>query len=161
MGAELFIKELNLTEDELCELLVTILNATPGITYARGNCGTSEFGIDILFQDENTTFKTTCFCGIQLKVGNIGSGSGSEPNFAVKEIIGQLAVAFGHEFMFGDVSHRLNAIYVITTGEISPPAQEYIKEAIVGIRNLKFIYGQKLEEFLIEGRAKVRRVTQP
>lgn len=146
-----------MTEDELRRELISILNVTHGISNVMDNCGSIEFGIDILFQDENTTFKTISNCGIQLKVGDI-TASGSGATGSVKEIIGQIAIAFGHRFRIGETDTHLDAIYIITTGEMNSHAREYINAINIGIRNIKFLYGQKLDEFLVEGRARVQRL---
>lgn len=71
---------------------------------------------------------------------------------SVKEIIGQLSIAFGHRFPPHD--KYLDAVYVIAEGTINHYAQEHIKSARLGFREIRFIDKQDLDKFKLEGKAR-------
>jgi hypothetical protein len=90
--------------------------------------------------------------GIQIKTKNIKSTK-DRHSISVKEIIAQLAIAFGHSFP-PDGKH-LDAVYVVTNKEINMFAQEDILAARVDFSEIRFIDKQYLNKLLIEGNAKV------
>ncbi|MCL4399841.1 hypothetical protein M1506_01025 [Patescibacteria group bacterium] len=108
-------------------------------------CGPVEFGLDLVMLKLDPFGQLRAF-GMQIKVGNI-SCSKKKTNAKVKEIIGQLAVAFGKDVEVNGKAYRLDGFYVVTDGEINQFAREYISAACRGIRNLHFIDGQSLSEF--------------
>jgi len=140
-----------MNEDGLRNQIKEILKQDPTITRVDDKCSSIEFGVDLIFERKDP-FNVIRKYGIQIKTKNITSTKerGSE---SVKEIIAQLAIAFGHQFP--PDGKNLDAVYVIATKEINPFAQEHIKAARIGFREIYFIDGQTLERFLIEGKAKV------
>jgi hypothetical protein len=139
-------KESNLRKD-----IITILNNTPGINRVDDRCSGIEHGVDIVFE-QNDVFGISRLYGIQLKSQNIKSTK-RKASSSVKEIIGQLAIAFGHRFPPSD--KYLDAVYVITDGTINQYAQEHIKSARLGFREIRFIDKQDLYKFMLEGKARV------
>lgn len=110
--------------------------------------GHNEYGIDLIFEKPDIWGISRKY-GIQLKSKDIKC-SKNRVSSDVKEIIGQLAIAFGHEFLFYEEKIYLDAAYVITDKEINYFAECYIKEAWIGIRKIYCIYGRKLDKFLRE-----------
>ncbi len=127
------------SEADLHKLLLDRLAKDPRVHNAKIIHGTHEYGVDIIF-DYDDPFQQTLRCGIQVKINDIDSSK-------AKEILGQLAVAFGHKYSRRHATH-LDIVYVITNGHIVQPADEMIGSANVGFRNVIFIEGDGLELFL-------------
>lgn len=134
-----------MTEDELRSKVIQILRTKKNIRTVRDNCSPIEYGIDIVFVEEDV-FGNSRICGVQLKTTNLRSTS-SRVRINVKEVIGQLAIAFGHEFPEG----RLNTVYIVTTGEINSFASEYISECQTGFREIHLIAKEDLDRFISLG----------
>lgn len=138
-------------EDKLRKQVQEILKNDPTVKRVDDKCSSIEFGVDLIFEREDS-FRVIRKYGIQIKTKDIKS-TRSRHSESVKEIIAQLAIAFGHPFPPGD--KNLDAVYVITSKEINSFAQEHIMAARIGFREVYFIDGQHLKPFLVEGEAKV------
>lgn len=106
--------------------------------------GSNEFGLDLIIIKLDLFGKLRAY-GVQIKTGNIACSG--RPTQKIKEIVGQLSIAFGKEIEVDGKTYRLNGFYVITDGEFRGNAPDYITSACRGIRNLHFIDGQGLNEF--------------
>lgn len=137
-------------EDELRKEIIECLEKIEGIE-VYDMCSSVEFGIDLTFERKDT-FGIARLYGIQLKTGNLSSRR-NKISRSLKEIIGQIAIAFGHRFQPQD--KRLDAIYVVVDGDISTHALHYIRSASVGFREVYFIDKQKLNKFFAENKPKV------
>ncbi len=117
--------------------------------------GSNEFGLDLVVLKFDFFHQLRAY-GIQIKTGNIKcTGKSSQ---RIKEIIGQLAIAFGKPVpVDNDKEYLLDGFYLITDGEFQGNAKEYIKSAFVGIRNIHFIDGQSLNEFRVKYGAKIKQ----
>ncbi len=109
--------------------------------------GFSEFGLDLIILKLDPFGKLRAY-GVQIKTGNIKCSG--KPTNKLKEIIGQLAIAFGKTIRVDGKEYQLDGFYVITDGEFLGNAEEYIRSACVGIRNLYFIDRQSLNEFKLK-----------
>lgn len=138
-------------ENKLRKQIKKILENNSTVTRVDDKCSGIEFGVDLFFERKDP-FNVIRKYGIQIKTKDIKS-TGERESESVKEIIAQLAIAFGHPFP--PDSKNLDAIYIITNKEINPFAQEHIKAARVGFREIYFIDKQHLKPFLIEGEAKI------
>lgn len=138
-------------EDKLRKEIKKILKLTPTIKNVDDKCGGMEFGVDLIFEREDI-FENTIRYGIQIKTKEIRATKNRNSE-SVKEIIAQLAIAFGHPFPPDE--KKLDAVYIITTKEINSYAQEHIQAARVGFREIYFINGQYLDKFLTTGRARI------
>ncbi len=139
-------------EDTLRNRIISVLKAQKQPSERiRDNCGSNEHGLDIVLLKLDP-FGQLRAHGIQIKTGDINCKS--KPNKGVKEIIGQLAIAFGQNVDFDGKKYKLNSFYVMTNGDIGSMARSYIASACENIRNLHFIDGQSLDEFLV-GEAQV------
>lgn len=114
--------------------------------------GLVEFGLDLVILKLDAFGKLRA-SGVQIKTGNITCRG--KPTQKIKEIIGQLAIAFGKEIEVDGRTYRLDGFYVITDGEFRGNAQDYITSACRGIRNLHFIDGPGLNEFFVTLGSKV------
>lgn len=128
----------NSPEDTLRKKICKALRNNPNVSNVQETHGTHEYGIDITFE-VNDGFDSPLHCGIQVKSGNITAS-------VVQITLGQLSVAFGHDFTIS--KNGLDLAYVITDGEIIQPATEQINSANVGFRNVKWIDGEGLNVFL-------------
>jgi len=135
-------------EDELREEIKSILeaNKTPEERIIDVH-GSNEFGLDLIVLKLDLFGKLRAY-GIQIKTGNIKCTG--KPTNKLKEIIGQLAIAFGKTIRVDGKEYQLDGFYVVTNGEFLGNAQEYIKSACIGIRNLHFIDKQSLNEFRVK-----------
>lgn len=116
-------------------------------------CGTNECGVDVTFE-RCDNFGMYHFYGIQVKQGDIKCSAGKISK-NIKEIIGQIAIAFGTPFPRSDMTPcYLDGIYLITDGEINSHARGYFTGAKTGFRNIHFICGQQLDNFLNSAKAK-------
>lgn len=110
--------------------------------------GHGEHGLDVIFLARDFSGEKHCF-GMQLKSGDISCQS--RPNEDVKEIIGQLTIATGHNYNFqSDNTYEFSGFYVVTDGGISEVAKQYITSAFKQGKPIYFLYGTKLEQFLLE-----------
>lgn len=110
--------------------------------------GVSEFGLDIIFLTKDFSGEKRCF-GMQLKSGGISCQN--KPNKGVKEIIGQLTIATGHNYNFqADNTYEFSGFYVVTDQEISEVAKQYISAAFKQGKPIYYLYGTRLEQFLLE-----------
>lgn len=137
-------------EDELRKRIKKVLEAfsVRNIGERVKDChGSNEYGLDLVILKKDVFGKLRCY-GVQLKSGNI-SCSG-KPNNRIKELIGQLVIAYGRKICVDGTDHKLEGFYVITDGNINTYAEEYIKSASVTLRNVYFIDGRSLNEFLSE-----------
>ena len=118
-------------------------------------CGPSEYGLDLVMLKLDPFGQLRAY-GMQIKVGNI-SCSRSRTNAGVKQIIGQLAVAFGKDVEVDGKRYRLDGFYVVTDGTINDFAREHISAASQGIRNLHFIDKQSLDQFFAKANPKIEQ----
>lgn len=138
-------------EDELRKQIQEILKQDPTIKKVDDKCGGIEFGVDLIFEREDI-FGITRKYGIQIKTKDI-KATKNRNSESVKEIIAQLAIAFGHPFP--PDGKNLDAVYVITNKEINSFAQEHIRAARIGFREIYFIDQQHLNKFLVAGQSQV------
>jgi len=133
-------------EDILRDKIKTVLDAIklPG-ERVIDNCGTIEHGLDLILLKEDCFGKLRAH-GVQVKAGNITCSARRATN-KIKEIIGQVAIAYGKPIHIEEKSYSLDGLYVVTDGEINPTAREYINSALVGIRNFHFLDKDGLAEF--------------
>ncbi len=106
--------------------------------------GSNEYGLDLVILKLDVFGKLRAY-GIQIKTGNIKCTG--KPTQKIKEIIGQLSIAFGKFMHIDGKDYKLEGFYLITDGEFQGNAEDYIRSACIGIRNLHFIDGQALDEF--------------
>jgi hypothetical protein len=106
--------------------------------------GSNEFGLDLVILKLDAFGKLRAY-GVQIKTGNIKCSG--KPTQKIKEIIGQLSIAFGKFINVDGKDYKIDGIYLITDGEFQGNTEDYIRSACIGIRNLHFIDGQSLEEF--------------
>ncbi len=137
-----------MTEKELRQKILNILDGHPEVGEVYDKCSGIEFGIDIIFK-RNDIFKVSRTYGIQIKTKNINSTKNRKTE-SVKDIIAQLAIAFGHYFPEG----YLDAVYVVTSGSINSYAAEHIKAARIGFREVYFVDKQFLDKFILDGEAR-------
>lgn len=128
-----------LTEDELRKQILEFLKKDPRVTSPKLTHGTHEYGVDIVFDYEDV-FGQKLKCGIQVKVNDLDASK-------LKEIIGQLCIAFGHEYSRKPNTRLLDIVYIITNGS-TQPSDEYINASNVGFRNVMFIDGDQLKPLL-------------
>lgn len=138
-------------EAKLRKQIQEILEQDRTIKRVDDKCSGIEFGVDLIFEREDI-FGIIRKYGIQIKAKNI-KATKNRNSESVKEIIAQLAIAFGHPFP--PDGKNLDAVYVITNKEINSFAQEHIRAARIGFREIYFIDKQHLDQFLIEGKAKI------
>lgn len=143
-------------EDQLRKQIQEILKQDPTITRVDDKCSGMEFGVDLIFERKDA-FGVIRRYGIQVKTKDI-KATKNRNSENVKKIIGQLAIAFGHPFP--PDGKNLDAVYVITNKEINSFAHEHIKAARIGFREVYFIDGQHLKQFLLKGKAKVNVLKQ-
>lgn len=126
---------------EIMQILESIADTDERV---NDQCGIAEYGLDIVMTKKDV-FGQPRAIGLQIKVGKIHCSV--RGNASVKELIGQLAVAYGQEVTIDDKSYQLDCLYVVTDGDITPTAREYIKKARVGQRGIHFIDRQSLGQF--------------
>ena len=100
--------------------------------------GSHEYGIDIIFYHKDV-FGTKRKYGIQVKFGDIKAREAIT-------LLGQLTIAFGHKYWKDDT--QLDGVYIITNGEFIGGADEYIRSASIGFRNIFTIDGNGLKPFI-------------
>lgn len=106
--------------------------------------GSNEYGLDLIIIKFDP-FKKLRAYGVQIKTGDIKCFG--KPTQKIKEIIGQLSIAFGQFVYIDGNDYKLDGFYVITNGRFLDNTENYIKSACIGIRNLHFIDGESLNEF--------------
>ena len=116
----------DLNEHDLrTQILVPLLNRTPGVTQVTDVHGVNERGLDVVFFTADS-IRRTCY-GIQAKTGNIaGGGSGDK---TVKKTIDQLELAegFKHSVALPPAGeYFIDHFIVATNGRISATAREEI-----------------------------------
>lgn len=126
-------------ESKLKSEIIKILDLLLGKENVEDTHGHYEFGCDIVFNVIDPFGQIRKY-GIQLKDVDIDSTN-------IHEILGQLSVSFGHEYSLANPG-RLDAIYVITSGIISPGAELSFKKANVGFRSIYLIDQRKMTPFL-------------
>lgn len=110
--------------------------------------GNEEYGLDLI------VFKKDLFgrlkaIGIQIKSGNINQRSQNRISKKIKEIIGQLTIAFGQEVEHTTMgSFSIEEVYLITNGELNTHARNSIKYCHQTMRNIHIIERPLLERFL-------------
>lgn len=110
--------------------------------------GHGEHGLDVIFLARDFSGEKHCY-GMQLKSGGISCQN--KPNKGVKEIIGQLTIATGHSYNFqADNTYGFSGFYVVTDQEISEVAKQYISAAFKQGKPIYYLYGTRLEQFLLE-----------
>lgn len=129
-------------ENKLKTEIIGILENLLGKDNVEDKHGHYEFGCDIIF-DTLDPFGQKRKYGIQLKDVDIDGSN-------IHEILGQLSVSFGHEYSLE--KKGLDAVYVITSGSISPGAEESFKKANVGFRAIYLIDNRKLSPILDKAR---------
>ncbi len=130
-------------ENKFRKQIINYLRKQENVIRVDDRHSSIEFGIDIVFEQKDIFGKPRLY-GIQLKSCDITS-SNRKGAKNIKEIIGQLAIAFGHRFS----DKFLDGIYVITMGEINTHAQEYIESARLGFREIYFLDKYDIERILI------------
>lgn len=106
--------------------------------------GSNEFGLDLVILKIDV-FGILRAYGVQIKTGNIKCTG--KPTQKIKEIIGQLSIAFGKFINVDGKDYKIDGFYLVTDGEFQGNTEGYIRSACVGIRNLHFIDRQSLDEF--------------
>ena len=106
--------------------------------------GSDEYGLDLIIIKLDT-FGILRAYGVQIKTGDIKCSG--KPSRKINEIIGQLSIAFGKPIYVDGREYKLDGFYVITDGRFLGKAQDYIRSACIGFRNLHFIDGDSLMEF--------------
>lgn len=139
-------------EDDLRARIIKILNNTKDVQSVKDRCSPIEFGIDITFEKKDFFGEYRLF-GVQIKVGNIKPKKRVSTKI-IKEILGQIAVAYGHPFPTDDGHQYLEGVYVVIDGEINPFVDEIFASAKLGFRNTHIISAEKLTRFLKEGEAR-------
>jgi hypothetical protein len=141
-------------EDDLRAKIIAALKEDQSVRQPPvDRCGTNEGGVDITFE-RCDNFEIYHFYGVQIKSGDITCSS-KKISKNIKEIIGQISIAFGTPFERADMSPcYLDGIYLITDGEINSHARSYFSRAKLGFRNIHFVCGQQLYSFLNSAKAK-------
>jgi len=106
--------------------------------------GSNEYGLDLIIIKLDP-FGILRAYGIQIKTGDIKCSG--KPSQKLKEIIGQLSIAFGKFVHIDGKDYKLDGFYVVTDGKFLGNAEDYIRFACIGIRNLHFIDKNSLDEF--------------
>ncbi len=106
--------------------------------------GSREFGLDLVILKLDV-FGLLRAYGMQIKTGNIKCTG--KPTQKIKEIIGQLSIAFGKFTNVDGKDYKIDGFYLVTDGEFQGNTEDYIRSACIGIRNLHFIDRQSLDEF--------------
>ena len=119
--------------------------------------GSNEYGLDIVLIKLDPFGQLRAY-GVQIKNGDIKCTG--KPSLKIKEIIGQLAIAFGDDCEVDGKKYRYDGFYVVTNGEISWQAKKYIDSACVGIRNLHFIDKHAFEEFINKNKPKAEKLKE-
>lgn len=128
-------------EDRLRGEVMRILEADQSVERVDDKCGGIEFGADLTFIRRDA-FGVARHYGVQIKTKNM-SATKDAVTESVKEVIAQLAIAFGHSFP--PAEKNLDAMYIVTSGKINSFAQEHIKASRVGFREIYFIDGKDLD----------------
>jgi hypothetical protein len=118
-----------MSEDELrLQILIPLLQATPGFSGITDVHGQNEKGLDVIFMVE-TNAETLCY-GLQLKKGTI-AGGGTKSG-TVKQIVDQLQLAtdYGHPVLTQSGTFTIDRFIVATSGAISATAREEITQRI-------------------------------
>lgn len=132
-------------EDKLREEIKSILNSIKQPEErVLDKHGSNEFGLDLIILKLDAFGKLRAY-GVQIKTGNIKCTG--KPTQKIKEIVGQLSIAFGKTVNVDGKDYKLDGFYVITNGEFQGNAEDYIRAACIGLRNLHFIDKQSLNEF--------------
>ncbi|MBI3379672.1 hypothetical protein HY029_02885 [Candidatus Gottesmanbacteria bacterium] len=114
--------------------------------------GVGEHGLDIIFLARDYIGEKHCF-GIQVKAVNISCQG--HPTKDIKEIIGQLTIATGYNYKFQtDNTYEFSGFYVVTDKEISEVAKKYISSAFRHGKPIYYLYGERLERFLLNNESK-------
>ncbi len=137
----------NVSETALRQQILKLIKQDPRVSNAKLTHGSHEYGVDIVFDYEDV-FSQKLKCGIQVKVSDLDA-------FKLKEIIGQLCIAFGHEYSRKPNTRLLDIVYVVTNGS-TQPSDEYINASNVGFRNVMFIDGDQLKPFLKKSSEKIQ-----
>jgi hypothetical protein len=133
-------------EIEFQNALVEVLKAQKEtIRKVELNHGSHEDGIDILYEAPDVFGKIRLF-GIQAKISDIKCSDSSSSD-DVKRLIGQIAISFGSRYL---EDRKLDAVYIVTLGEITPNARKYIEFARIGYREIYLLDNQDLDKFSIE-----------
>ncbi len=123
----------SLSEQELrTQVVIPILERTPGLDQITDVHGINERGLDVIFFTVDH-IRRTCY-GLQLKRGDI-SGGGSQ-NRTVKQIIDQLDLAGGFRHpvaVHPSGEYHVERFVVATNGRISGTAREEIARRITSI----------------------------
>ncbi|MHB8442760.1 MAG: hypothetical protein ACYDAS_00105 [Patescibacteria group bacterium] len=96
--------------------------------------------MDIIFDYEDV-FNKNLKCGIQVKLNSLNATE-------LIGIMGQLCVAFGHEYSIKPNKGLLDIVYIVTNGNITQASREYINASNVGFRNVRIIDGNQLNLLL-------------
>jgi hypothetical protein len=116
--------------------------------------GSNEYGLDLILIKFDAFGKLIAY-GVQIKTGDIKCSG--KPTQKIKEIIGQLAIAFGKSVYVEGKEYKLDGHYVVTNGRFLGNSEDYIRSACAGIRNLHFIDGESLNEFRLKYGHKVNQ----
>ncbi len=146
------------SEDALRKRIVSILKNTEGIQSVKDRCSPIEYGIDITFERKDPFGEYRLF-GVQIKVGSI-SPKKRVATKLIKEIVGQISIAYGHQFPTSVGPQFLDGVYVVIDGEVNPFADEIFSSARAGFRNTHLISAEKLTRFLKEGEAGINILKQ-
>jgi hypothetical protein len=144
------VRSRNFLESTLRRTIVEALRYEAPRNQVPDTCGAVEFGIDFTFEREDA-FGVSRLYGVQIKAGDLKSG-GKGASRNVKELLGQISIAFGHRFQPQD--KLLDGIYVIVEGEVNNHAREYIGSANLGFRQVYILDKHDLEKFLFDARAR-------
>lgn len=142
------VRHRNSPESKLRRTVIKALSRDTARNIVHEQCGTIEFGIDFTFERKDA-FGVSRLYGVQIKAGDLRSGI-KKASANVKELLGQISIAFGHRFQPQD--RLLDGVYVIVGGEVNPHAREYIRSAMVGFRRVYILDKRDLEIFLLDAR---------
>lgn len=146
----------NRDEDKLRKRLVSalreVLTKNDSEALVEVVHGVGEHGLDIVLLVRDYFGEKHCF-GMQVKAVNITCQG--KPTKDVKEIIGQLTIASGYNYSFQtDNTYEFSGFYVVTDKEISEIAKRYISSAFKHGKPIYYLYGAKLEKFLLDYESK-------
>lgn len=105
-----------------------------------------EHGVDVLVRKKDL-FGRFRWYGIQVKVGNLNAGD-------LETALGQAVIALGHEFP--PEGKKLDGIYVVTNGSVTPTASEYVLSAEEGLRIVHFLGNKDISRFLEDAKREAK-----
>lgn len=136
-----------MSEDEVKEKIVEILERKYGEVNVHDPAGPNEHGADVVFiKTSDNEFGDDLVIGIQLKAEPTMNASGAQ------KAIGQATVALGHTFQVGtnNDGRTIDLMYIANYGKINATAREYLSDARRTLNNLKWIDITFLDPYLVD-----------